>query len=69
MGEHINNEGKFQSDKYPWSEPGFFPLKFTDPLAQPLIAMYAAQKEVAGEVELANDLRICLKNAGWEPPK
>lgn len=38
MGEHIDDEGRFQSDKYSeWSPPDFFPLKLTDVMAwQPL---------------------------------
>ena len=40
MGEHIL-DGEFQSDKYPWCEPGFVPLKLTDPMAQPVLWEYA----------------------------
>lgn len=33
QSEHIDADGEFQSDKYPWCAPGFVPLKLTDPMA------------------------------------
>ena len=63
MGEHLI-DGEFQSDKYPWCERGFVPLKLTDPMAQPYLWMYAdARREV--DSEFADDLQWALKLQGY----
>ena len=36
MGEHINADGKFQSDKYPTCPAGKVPLSTEDPLYRPV---------------------------------
>ena len=65
MSEHIVN-GEFQSDKYPWSRPGFVPLKLTDPMAQPVLWAYAeVRREV--DAEFAEDLQEMLIAAGYTP--
>lgn len=42
-GEHLI-DGEFQSDKYPWCKRGFVPLKDSDPMAQPLLKLYAEKR-------------------------
>jgi hypothetical protein len=66
MSEHINGDGKFQSDKYTWCQPDFVPLKVTDPMAQPLLWMYANKRE---EVDAAFtiDLKARLRAVGFRP--
>lgn len=44
LGEHLTEDGQFQSDKYPWCEPDFVPLKVTDPEAAELLAQYAIRR-------------------------
>jgi len=68
-GEHINADGEFQSDKYPWCKPGFVPLKLTDPMAKSVLWEYADRRE-AVDSEFAKDLKACLFKAGHdrEPP-
>ena len=41
MGHHLLPDGTFKSDRYEWCPPGFFALKFTDPLARSVIRDYA----------------------------
>lgn len=41
MGNHIDAEGKFQSDKYPTCPPDKVPLSVNDPTAQDLLWEYA----------------------------
>ena len=64
--EHITDEGKFQSDKYPWCSPGFVPLKLTDPMAQKLLWEYSVTRSEADK-QFADDLQWCLLEAGFEP--
>jgi len=64
-GEHINDDGKFQSDKYPWCKAGFVPLKLTDPMAQPVLWAYANHRRSVDE-EFAEDLHVCLRKEGYE---
>ena len=63
MGHHLTEDGQFKSDKYDWCPEGFFALKLTDPLAQPVIADYLIQEGV--EPELAQDLRQALFKVGY----
>lgn len=49
MGNHINEEGAFQSDKYPWCKPGFVPLKIGDPMATDLLIEYARRRKSVDE--------------------
>ena len=64
--EHINEAGEFQSDKYPWCQPGFVPLKLTDKIAQPLLWQYAMQRDKVDH-EFAEDLMYALAQAGFDP--
>lgn len=64
MGDHIDSDGRFQSDKYPWCRPDFVPLKVTDPMAQPVLWAYAeARREV--DAEFADDLQARLAAVGF----
>ena len=69
MGEHIDAEGRFQSDKYPWCQPDFVPLKVTDPMAQSLLWLYAELRESV-DAGFAEDLRARLRAVGfhWHEP-
>lgn len=58
MGSHLIKDKKFKSDKYGWCPEGFFALKFTDPIAQESILLYADKTE---DEELAEDLREAIK--------
>lgn len=60
-------DGQFKSDKYEWCEPGFVPLKLTDPMAQPLLWQYA-QTRRAVDPEFSGDLETALRAAGYAPP-
>ena len=64
MSEHINADGEFQSDKYPWCKPGVVPLKLTDRMAQQCLWDYAAKREYV-DLEFSEDLRQCLLAAGF----
>ena len=44
--EHINADGEFQSDKYPWCKPGFVPLKLSDPDARIVLAQYCVMRRL-----------------------
>jgi hypothetical protein len=67
MGDHINADGQFQSDKYPWCRPGFVPLKITDAGAWQPLWDYAEQRR-AIDVGFADDLQAALRAAGYVPP-
>lgn len=64
---HINKDGQFQSDKYPWCKPDFVPLKLSDPMAYDLLIEYALRrKEIDHEfsrdlIERVTRLRLGLK--------
>jgi len=60
MGEHINADGQFQSDKYPWCKSGFVPLKLTDPMAFSALWIYADQRKNV-DPDFSNDLQQCLR--------
>lgn len=68
MPEHLTKleDGRvtFKSDKYPWCEADFVPLKITDPYARDLLWQYAERKELEDD-EFAQDLRVALES--WEP--
>ncbi len=66
MGDHIDGDGRFQSDKYRWCAPDFVPLKVSDKAAQPLLWMYAKARE---DIDLAfsEDLRARLRAVGFDP--
>ncbi len=66
MAEHINADGDFQSDKYPWCKPGFVPLKLTDPGAWRPLWDYAEQRRKV-DAAFADDLQACLRSAGFTP--
>lgn len=42
MGEHINDKGQFQSDKYPDLRPDFMMFSFRDENARAIMKWYAA---------------------------
>ena len=63
QSEHINANGEFQSDKYPWCKPGFVPMKLTDKMAQSLLWDYSVRREDVDK-QFSEDLRTCLMNAG-----
>lgn len=64
MGNHINSDGKFQSDKYPTCPAGKVPLSTADPMAQDLLWEYAMRRRKV-DLEFSADLVICLKNDGY----
>ncbi|MEE8464967.1 MAG: hypothetical protein V3S68_00720, partial [Dehalococcoidia bacterium] len=64
--EHIDSEGEFQSDKYPWCAPGFVPLKLTDPMAHAPLMAYA-QTRASEDLGFATDLMVCLAAQGFLP--
>jgi hypothetical protein len=64
---HIDKDGKFQSDKFPWCQAGFVPLKTTDKLAQDLLWEYAERKRVK-DAEFSKDLQCVLIADGFQPP-
>lgn len=54
MGDHIDSEGRFQSDKFPDLAPDKIVLSFKDPAARPHILGYATDCE---DRELAADIQ------------
>jgi hypothetical protein len=67
MGSHINEDGFFQSDKYPTCPPGKVPLSCRDATAQDLLWEYA-QRRRAVDPEFSADLETALRSAGYAPP-
>ena len=67
MGEHINTDGRFQSDKYPTCPPGKVPLSTRDPLAQDLLWEYAQRRRLV-DAEFSEDLETSLKTDRYVPP-
>lgn len=59
-------DGKFQSDKYPWCQPDFVPLKVTDTLAQPYLWATACMYDAMGD-DFGRDLKKRLLTAGYKP--
>jgi hypothetical protein len=68
MGAHINQDGEFQSDKYPTCPAGKVPLSTKDPTAQDLLWEYA-QRRRSVDPEFSEDLEAALKSKGYVPPK
>lgn len=66
MASHINQDGKFQSDKYPTCPAGKVPLSTNDPTAQDLLWQYAQRRRTV-DAEFADDLEACLLAAGYRP--
>ncbi len=64
MGEHIV-DGEFKSDKYDWCPKGFVPLKLTDPMAQPVLYLYALLRDRI-DPEFCHDLTYSLDRMGFE---
>lgn len=64
---HINDDGEFQSDKYPTTPPGKVPLSVKDPVAQPYLWRYASEHRSV-DAEFSDDLEFALKQAGYQPP-
>lgn len=58
---HLTDSGEFKSDKYEWCPVGFFPMKFTDPIAQKAIEHYSTLVG-AENPELKADLRQAIRN-------
>lgn len=56
--------GYFQSDKYPTTPRGCVPLKCSDPVAQPLLWIYAQLHRVK-DAQFSDDLELALKNQGY----
>jgi hypothetical protein len=66
VGNHINEDGLFQSDKYPTCPPGKVPLSVEDPLAQDLLWEYAHRRR-REDAEFSMDLAHALTEAGFKP--
>jgi hypothetical protein len=66
MGAHINEFGRFQSDKYPTVPSGKVPLSISDPTAQDLLWEYAKRRRVV-DAEFSDDLERCLVKEGYTP--
>lgn len=64
QAEHINADGNFQSDKYPWCAAGFVPLKLSDPMAMGPLWAYARARAFV-DTQFSNDLAVCLARAGY----
>jgi len=65
---HINDEGRFQSDKFPKTDPGNVPLATTDPTAQDLLWEYAQRRREVDE-QFSDDLEITLQTSGFRAPR
>lgn len=66
MGDHINQDGRFQSDKYPTCPAGKVPLSTRDRNAQDLLWDYAERRRPI-DGEFSTDLETCLRNDGYNP--
>ncbi len=60
MGHHINENGFFQSDKYPELPENKIILDFKDGAAQEALLLYAM---LTKDKELAEDIKIAVSNA------
>ena len=63
---HIDKDGNFQSDKYPWCKPGFLPLKFTDPMAQDLLWEYSRRRSQI-DLDFSFGVAANLEKVGFKP--
>jgi hypothetical protein len=59
MGNHINENGRFQSDKYPELPENKIILSFKDPLAREVLKIYAKKTK---DAELGEDILEAIKN-------
>ena len=66
MGSHLNENGEFQSDKYPTCPAGKVPLSIKDLTAQDLLWEYAQRRREV-DAEFSDDLETALKAAGFRP--
>ncbi len=66
MGSHLNDDGKFQSDKYPTCPAGKVPLSVCDKTAQDLLWEYA-QRRRSVDAQFSDDLESALCSAGHSP--
>jgi hypothetical protein len=66
MGDHINEDGEFQSDKYPACPAGKVPLSTKDPTAQFPLWIYA-QVRRAVDTGFSADLETALLYKGFDP--
>ncbi len=70
MGHHIDNEGRFQSDKYPELPPDQIILSFKDPHARIALRAYAMSvrsNNVQSDVEFADDIQFRLYSIKDKP--
>jgi len=58
MGHHINEQGNFQSDKYPDLPENKIILSFNDPAARKALQVFA---EASDDEELSEDILEVLK--------
>ncbi len=65
---HINNQGQFQSDKYPTTPPDCVPLKVTDTDAQDLLWEYASRRSNIDK-DFCKNLQKRLLEVGYQPPQ
>lgn len=68
VNTHIDEDGKFQSDKYPTCPPGKVPLSIEDPMAQDLLWEYAQRRRKVDE-DFSVAVETCLHKAGYNVPK
>lgn len=64
--DHLTVSGKWQSDRFPWCEVNFVPLKLTDPAARDLLAEYARRREPI-DTAFPVDLLEALDNVPVKP--
>ena len=57
---HIDEKGRFQSDKYPTCPPDKVPLSVHDPMARDLLFTYAARRREI-DIEFSDDLEFRLR--------
>ena len=68
MGHHLNENGKFQSDKFPDLPEGYVAFKIADPANWPQLELACAVYRDR-DAEFAADLRAAMKGAGWRKAK
>ena len=62
--EHLTDEGKFKSDKYPDCPEGKVPLSTADPMAQDLLLIYAERRRSV-DGQFSDDLTEALRIDGY----
>ena len=60
MGNHINKDGQFQSDKHPDLPPDKIILSFKDPVARVALGIYALALKT--DIDLKNDILWRIDN-------